>query len=87
MAEKYKETAVVVSQEQIADGIYSMWLQTEQIARGGKAGTIYFRILPQCRKAASTSDQPVRDRPGAGKSENRLSSDRKKYRYRGIQHL
>ena len=53
----------------------------------GKAGTIYFRILPQCRKAASTSDQPVRDRPGAGKSENRLSSDRKKYRYRGIQHL
>ena len=81
MAEKYKETAVVVSQEQIADGIY----RADRAC--GKAGTIYFRILPQCRKAASTSDQPVRDRPGAGKSENRLSSDRKKYRYRGIQHL
>lgn len=29
MAERKKETAVVVSQTQLADGIYSMWLQTE----------------------------------------------------------
>lgn len=29
MAERKKETAVVVSQTQLADGIFSMWLQTE----------------------------------------------------------
>lgn len=33
MAEKRKETAVVVSQEQLADGIFSMWLQTEAAAK------------------------------------------------------
>lgn len=32
MSCKRKETAVVISQEQLADGIYSMWLQTEEIA-------------------------------------------------------
>ena len=29
MADKKKETAVVVSQEQLADGIFSLWLKTE----------------------------------------------------------
>ena len=28
MAEREKETAVVVSQEELAEGIFSMWLQT-----------------------------------------------------------
>lgn len=32
MSCKRKETVTVVSQKQIADGIYSMWLQTEEIA-------------------------------------------------------
>lgn len=32
MSFKRKETAAVVSQEQLANGIYSMWLQTEEIA-------------------------------------------------------
>lgn len=32
MSCKRKENAAVVSQEQLADGIYSMWLQTEEIA-------------------------------------------------------
>ncbi len=32
MSCKRKETAVVVSQEQLANGIYSMWLQTEEAA-------------------------------------------------------
>ncbi|MDD3797504.1 MAG: dihydroorotate dehydrogenase electron transfer subunit [Lachnospiraceae bacterium] len=36
MAEKFKETAKIVSQEKIGTGIFSMWLQTEQIA--GTAG-------------------------------------------------
>lgn len=38
MAEKFRERAEVVSQEEIAPGIYSMWLKTEQIAAGAKAG-------------------------------------------------
>lgn len=32
MANRKKETAVVVSQEQLADGIFSMWLRTEAAA-------------------------------------------------------
>ncbi|MEG0227142.1 MAG: dihydroorotate dehydrogenase electron transfer subunit [Lachnospiraceae bacterium] len=38
MPEKYKEQAVVVSQECIATDIYSLWLQTEQIAEKANAG-------------------------------------------------
>lgn len=32
MAEKYKEQAVILSQEMIAEQIFSMWLETEKIA-------------------------------------------------------
>ncbi len=38
MSCKRKETAVVISQEQLADGIYSMWLQTEEIAGSAVPG-------------------------------------------------
>ncbi len=38
MPEKWKERALVVSQERIAEGIYSMWLATENIAANAKAG-------------------------------------------------
>lgn len=38
MPEKWKERAFVVSQERIAEGIYSMWLATENIAANAKAG-------------------------------------------------
>lgn len=38
MSGKYKETAKIVSQEQIGSGIFSMWLQTEQIAKAAKPG-------------------------------------------------
>lgn len=38
MPNKWKEQAKIVSQECIAGGIYSMWLQTENIAAGAKAG-------------------------------------------------
>ena len=38
MAEKFKENAVIISQEEIAPGIFSMWLKTEQIAQHAKAG-------------------------------------------------
>ena len=35
---KYKEYAVVCSQEQIAADIYSLWIQTEEIARAAGPG-------------------------------------------------
>lgn len=38
MAEKYKEQAVVLSQEMIAPQIFSLWLQTEQIAGAAVPG-------------------------------------------------
>ena len=37
MADRKKETAVVVSQEELADGIFSMWIQTEA-AKDAKPG-------------------------------------------------
>lgn len=54
MTEKFKENAVIISQEEIAPGIFSMWLKTEQIAQHAKAGqfiSIYCedgsRMLPR----------------------------------------
>ncbi len=54
MAEKFNEEAVIINQEQISDGIYSMWLHTDQIASAAKAGQflgVYCadgsRILPR----------------------------------------
>lgn len=54
MAEKFKEQAVIISQEEIAPGIYSMWLKTDNIAGQAKAGqfiSIYCedgsRMLPR----------------------------------------
>lgn len=54
MSEKSKEKAIVICQEEIADGIYSMWLKTDQIAEHAKAGqfvSVYSkdgsRILPR----------------------------------------
>lgn len=35
---KYKELATVVEQREIASGIYSLWIQTEQIAKEAKPG-------------------------------------------------
>ncbi len=54
MAEKFQEQAVVLSQCEIAPGIYSLWIQTEQIAAHARAGqflSIYCddgsRLLPR----------------------------------------
>ena len=54
MAEKFKEQAIVISQEQIAPEIYSLWIKTDKIAQCAKAGqfiSIYCddgsRLLPR----------------------------------------
>ena len=38
MAEKWKEQAVIVRQDEIATDIYSIWFQTENIAKAAKPG-------------------------------------------------
>lgn len=38
MAEKFKEQAVIIRQEEISYGIYSMWLKTDKIAANAKPG-------------------------------------------------
>ncbi len=54
MPEKWKETSKIVAQKKIGTGIYSMWLQTEQIAAHAKPGqfiSVYSndgsRLLPR----------------------------------------
>lgn len=54
MAEKFKETAVIIRQEELAYDVYSMWIRTENIAQYAKPGqfiNIYCndgsRILPR----------------------------------------
>ena len=54
MAEKFKEQAVIIRQEEISYGIYSMWLKTDKIAAQAKPGqflSIYChegsRLLPR----------------------------------------
>jgi len=53
MADKKKENAVVVSQEQLADGIFSLWLKTEasQTAKPGQFISMYTndgsKLLPR----------------------------------------
>ena len=46
MADKFKEQAVIIRQEEISYGVYSMWLKTDQIAGKAKPGqflSIYCR--------------------------------------------
>lgn len=54
MAQKFREQAVIISQEEIAPEIYSMWLKTDKVASYAKAGqfiSVYCndgsRILPR----------------------------------------
>ena len=54
MAKEFKDTAVIIRQEEIADGVYSMWLKSSEIARSAVPGqfiAIYSRdgsrLLPR----------------------------------------
>lgn len=56
MADKKKEQAMVVSQEQIADDIFSMWIHTEA-AQSARPGQFYFYVYKGCDKVIASSDQ------------------------------
>lgn len=42
---KVKETAQVISQEQLSDDIFSMWIHTEAIAFPGSCRPVYLCIF------------------------------------------
>lgn len=56
MAEKWRERAHIIRQERISDGIYSMWLGTERIARQAKAGQF---ISMYCRDGSRLLPRPI----------------------------
>ena len=56
MSKKQKMTAVVLSQEKIAEDIYSMWLHTDQIAAHAKAGQF---VSVYCNDGSSFQDPSV----------------------------
>ena len=37
MSEKSREEAIVIRQEEIEDGVFSMWLKTDEIEKNAKA--------------------------------------------------
>ena len=56
MADKFKEQALIIRQEEIADDIYSMWLRTEQIAANAKAGQF---IAVYCNEGSRLLPRPI----------------------------
>ena len=56
MAEKFREQAVIIRQEEIAYGIYSMWLKTDRIAACAKAGQF---ISIYCRDRSRMLPRPI----------------------------
>lgn len=56
MAEKFKEQAVIIRQEEISNGIFSMWLKTEQIAEKAKPGQF---ISLYCHDGSRMLPRPI----------------------------
>ena len=62
MAARKRETVTVVSQEQLADGIFSMWIQTEaaKTARPGQFISMYTNDEANCFQDRSVSARLIR---------------------------
>ncbi len=56
MAEKWREQAVIIRQEEISYGIYHMWIKTDQIARHAKPGQF---ISIYCRDGSRLLPRPI----------------------------
>ena len=56
MSEKSREEAIVIRQEEIADGVFSMWLQTDEIAKNAKAGQF---ISVYCKDGSRMLPRPI----------------------------
>jgi len=53
---KFQETAVILSQEQIGEDIYSLWIQTKEIAKEAVPGQF---ISVYCRDASRMLPRPI----------------------------
>lgn len=53
---KHKEIVTVLSQEKIAEGVYSMWIQTENIAKDSEAGQF---ISVYCNDSSRLLPRPI----------------------------
>lgn len=56
MAEKFKEQAVIIRQEEISYGVFSMWLKTERIAEMAKPGQF---ISVYCHDGSRLLPRPI----------------------------
>lgn len=56
MPEKFEEIVSIISQEKIAEGIYSMWLGTEEIAAHAKAGQF---VSVYCNDGTKLLPRPI----------------------------
>ena len=56
MEERFKEQAVIIRQEEISYGVYSMWLKTEQIAQKAKPGQF---ISIYCHEGSRLLPRPI----------------------------
>ena len=67
MAEKAKETAIIIDQKELLPGICDMWLRTEKIAKEAKAGqfvsvychdgAVYLDVYKRRKQTSSAPDQ------------------------------
>lgn len=55
-SEKFEETAIIISQEQIGTDVYSMWLRAEQIAKQAKAGQF---VSVYCNEGSRLLPRPI----------------------------
>ena len=56
MAEKFEEIVSIISQEKIAEGVYDMWLRTEEIATHAKAGQF---VSVYCNDGTKLLPRPI----------------------------
>lgn len=56
MSEKYNETAIIIKQELIATGVYSMWIKTDNIAKASKPGQF---ISVYCKDGSRMLPRPI----------------------------
>ena len=56
MEAKYKESAVIIRQEEIAQDIYSLWLKTEKIAKAAKPGQF---VALYCKDGSRILPRPI----------------------------
>jgi len=56
MPEKFEEIVSIISQEKIAEGVYDMWLRTEEIAAHAKAGQF---VSVYCNDGTKLLPRPI----------------------------